>query len=406
MVEERMNHKRNFLVGATFVTTLVGLGIAQGIFEKASAQNKASMIQVPRFEVDPLFPKPLPNNWYQGQTIGLSVDASDHVWIVHRADSLSDSEQALDLKTAMCCAKAPPVLEFDQMGNLLNHWGGSDGPTHQWPASNHGIEIDKKGFIWMGGNGGGQDGHVIKFTKEGKVVMQIGVKKMGLTADSNSMDRFYQVARIFTDPNSNELYFADGYGNKRVAVVDSETGKILRYWGAYGNKPVDGPLTPPQYNPAGPLSQQFRGPVHCANISNDGIVYVCDRGNNRIQSFTKDGKYIKEVQLQPNTRGDGSTWDIAFSRDTAQKYMYVADGKNEKVWILERATMEPLSSFGSGGKQPGQFYAVHSIATDSKGNIYTTETYDGRRLQRFLYKGLQSVEKGKDQGTVWPKSTN
>jgi DNA-binding beta-propeller fold protein YncE len=146
--------------------------------------------------------------------------------------------------------------------------------------------------------------------------------------------------------------------------------------------------------------------VHCANISNDGIVYVCDRGNNRVQSFTKEGKYIKEVQLQPNTRGDGSTWDIAFSRDAAQKYMYVADGKNEKIWILERATMEPLSSFGSGGKQPGQFYAVHSIATDSKGNIYTTETYDGRRLQRFLYKGMQSVEKGRDQGTVWPKSTN
>jgi len=400
-----MNRKRNLLVGTTFVVTLVGLGIGQGIFQRAAAQAKPSMIQIPRFEVDPMFPKPLPNNWYQGQTIGLSVDAQDHVWIVHRADSLSPGEEALDGKQALCCAKAPPVLEFDQQGNLLNHWGGSDGPGYQWPASNHGIEIDKKGFIWMGGNGGGQDGHVIKFTKEGKFVQQIGIKKEGLTADSNSMDRFYQVARIFTDPNSDELYFADGYGNKRVAVVDSNTGKILRFWGAYGNKPVDGPLPP--YNPAGPLSQQFRGPVHCANISNDGIVYVCDRQNDRIQTFTKDGKFLKEVQVSPNTRGDGATWDVAFSKDPAQKFMYLADGKDEKVWILDRASLEVLGSFGSGGKYPGQFYAIHSIATDSKGNIYTTETYDGRRLQRFMYKGMQTIEKGKDQGTVWPaKATN
>jgi len=146
--------------------------------------------------------------------------------------------------------------------------------------------------------------------------------------------------------------------------------------------------------------------VHCAVPSNDGIVYVCDRINDRVQSFKTDGTFIKEVRVSQRTLGDGATWDISFSHDPQQKYMYLVDGHDEKIWILDRASMEILTSFGSGGKQPGEFYAVHSIATDSKGNIYTTETYDGRRLQRFMLKGMQSVEKGKDQGVVWPKTSN
>ena len=155
------------------------------------------------------------------------------------------------------------------------------------------------------------------------------------------------------------MYVADGYGNKRVAVIDGDTGKMLRFWGAYGNKPDD--ATAGRYNPAGPLVQQFRRPVHCAVVSNDRIVYVCDRVNDRVQSFTPEGKFIKEVQVSPNTLGDGSTWDIAFSKDPQQKYMYLADGHDEKVWIIDRQSMEMLTSFGSGGKQPGQFYAIHSI---------------------------------------------
>ena len=397
-----MNRRRNVVTGAMFLMALGALSIGQNIFEKMDAQSKGQMVEVPRFEVDPLFPKPLPNKWYQGQTIGLGVDAQDHVWIVHRSDSLSASEAALDNKTGMCCAEAPPVLEFDQQGNLLRHWGGSDGPGYQWPASNHGITVDKKGNVWIGGNGAGNDGHVVKFTKDGKFLMQVGIKRQGLTADSNSWERFYEVAKIFDDPKTNELYLADGYGNRRVAVIDGDTGKILRFWGAYGEKPDDGPL--PAYNPAGPLVRQFRGPVHCAVISNDRIVYVCDRRNDRVQSFTPEGKFIKEIQVSPKTLGDGSTWDIAFSKDPQQKYMYLADGHDEKVWIIDRASMEILTSFGSGGKQPGQFYAIHSIETDSRGNIYTTETYDGRRLQRFLYKGTMMIEKGKDQGTPWPKT--
>ena len=399
-----MNRKRNLLVGATFIAALVVLGIGQSMVQKAAAQGKGNMVQVPRFEVDPNFPKPLPNHWYQGQTIGVSVDAQDHVWIIHRADSLiSPGEQALDDKTGICCAKAPPILEFDQQGNLLRHWGGQDGPgdSYKWPSSNHGITIDHKGNVWIGGNGG-DDGMVLKFTMDGKFLLRVGANYPA--ADSNATDRFWKVAKLFEDPKTNEMYIADGYGNKRVAVIDEETGKMKRFWGAYGNKPYD--TNTGRYNPDEPLIKQFRNPVHCAVISHDNIVYVCDRVNDRLQSFHPDGTFIKEVRISPRTLGDGSTWDIAFSKDPQQKYMYLADGHDEKVWILDRVSMEVLTSFGDGGKQPGQFYAVHSIDVDSKGNIYTTETYDGRRLQRFMLKGMQNVEKGKDQGTVWPKSTN
>jgi hypothetical protein len=355
---------------------------------------------VPRFEVDPTFPKPLPNNWYQGMSIGVGVDANDHVWIVHRPDTVNANEAAGDAKTGDCCSKAPPILEFDQQGTLLRHWGGSDGDGYQWPASNHGITIDHKGNVWIGGNGGG-DGHVLKFTQDGKFLMQVG--KKGVPIDSNSPDHFGMVAKISIDRKENEAYISDGYGNKRVVVIDADSGKFKRYWGAYGNKPDDTNLG--RYNPDAPPAQQFRTPVHCAEMSNDRLVYVCDRVNDRIQVFTPDGKFVKEAWVSKRTLGDGSTWDIAFSNDPQQKFIFLADGKDEKIWILDRQSLEILTSFGDGGKMPGQFYAVHSIATDSKGNIYTTETYDGRRLQRFLLKGMHSVTKGEHQGTVWPRTS-
>jgi len=216
------------------------------------------------------------------------------------------------------------------------------------------------------------------------------------------MFAFNKVAKVSLDEKANEAYVADGYGNHRVAVIDMDTGKIKRYWGAYGNKPDDTPLG--NYNPEAPLAQQFRNPVHCAEPSNDGFVYVCDRPNDRIQVFTKDGKFVKETQVLKTTRGDGSVWDIAFSKDAAQKYFYLADGANEKIHVFDRASLTEITSFGDGGRQPGQFYAVHSIATDSKGNVYTTETYRGQRLQKFVYKGLAPVTKP-NQGTVWPTKT-
>src|SRR5882762_6847699 len=398
-----MQPKRHFLIGTGLVTLLPALGAGQYALDRTVAAQAKTAVQAPRFEVDPMWPKPLPNHWLLGATIGVSVDAQDHVWIIHRSSAtLNNNERGaeLDPPTGECCKGAPPVLEFDPAGNLLRHWGGP-GAGFEWPQSNHGITVDKKGNVWIGGNGA-DDGQVLKFTKTGKFVKQFGMEWPG--GDSNDTYAFGQVAKITVDEAANEAYISDGYRNKRVAVIDADTGKFKRYWGAYGNKPDDTNLG--RYNPDAPIAQQFRTPVHCAEMSVDRLVYVCDRVNDRIQVFTPDGKFVKEAWVSKRTLGDGSTWDIAFSNDPQQKFIFLADGKDAKVWILDRQSLEILSSFGDGGKMPGQFYAVHSIATDSKGNIYTTETYDGRRLQRFLYKGMQSVTKGEDQGTVWPTKTS
>jgi len=345
--------------------------------------------------VDPLWPKPLPNHWYIGMSIGVACDAQDHVWIVHRPDTVSANEAAGDQKTGDCCSKAPPVLEFDQAGNLIGHWGGP-GQGYEWPESNHGITIDHKGNVWIGGNGT-NDAQILKFTKEGKFLAQYG--HSGKNGGSNDLENFGRVAKIFVDPKANEAYISDGYLNKRVVVIDADSGKLKRYWGAYGNKPDDKNLG--RYDPDAPPAQQFRNPVHCAELSNDGFLYVCDRVNDRIQVFQPDGKFVKEQFIAKRSLADGSVWDIAFSKDPQQKYIYLADGRNQKVYVIQRDTLEVLTSFGDGGRQPGQFYGVHSITTDSKGNIYTTETYEGRRLQKFVYKGLAPVTKV-DQGTVWP----
>ena len=207
------------------------------------------------------------------------------------------------------------------------------------------------------------DSMVLKFTQDGKFLMAIG--KPGASEGSNDVENLGLPAKIFVDPKTNELYIADGYGNKRVIVFDADTGKYKRHWGAYGNKPDDTNLGP--YNPDAPPAQQFRNPVHCAELSLDGLLYVCDRVNDRIQVFKPDGTFVKEAFIAKNTLGDGSAWDIAFSKDPQQKYIYLADGANEKIYIMLRDTLEILTSFGDGGRQPGQFYAVHSIATDSKG---------------------------------------
>jgi DNA-binding beta-propeller fold protein YncE len=399
-----MARTRDLLVGSTLVATAVALGWGQRALEQtAAAQAQNGMVQAPKFEVDPDFPKPLPNHWQLGETIGVDVDAQDHVWIVHRADQVVPGETGADRSEAACCAKAPPVLAFDQTGSVIAHWGGPQaGAPYEWPGSNHGIAIDYKGNVWIGGNGNASatmpaDSHILKFTQDGKFIAQFG--HAGKGQGSNDTENFGKVAKIFVDPKNNEAYIADGYGNKRVAVIDADTGKFKRYWGAYGNKPDD--TSTGSYNPDAPPIQQFRSPVHCAMLSVDRLVYVCDRPNDRVQVFTEDGKFVKEIFVKKKTLGDGSTWDIAFSKDPQQKYLYLADGKNEQVYVLLRETMEVLTSFGDGGRQPGQFFAVHSIAVDSKGNIYTTETYQGRRLQKFVYKGVQMVPR--IQGVVWPK---
>jgi hypothetical protein len=390
---------KNRVIAAGFLVGLGALVVAERTFERIASAEPAGgqMVEAPRFEVDPMFPKPLPNNWLLGQAIGVGVDAQDRVWIVHRPDGLSPTEVGADQDppASACCSKAPPVLAFDQAGTLVAHWGGP-GQGYDWPSSNHGLFVDHKGNVWIGGNVG-TDAHVLKFTQDGKFLAQYGTP--GQNKGSHDTENFGRVAKIFVDPKMNEAYLADGYGNKRVAVIDADTGAFKRYWGAYGNKPDD--TNPGTYDPDAPPAQQFRNPVHCADLSNDGLLYVCDRPNNRLQVFTREGKFVKEAFFHKRTLGDGAVWDVAFSKDPQQRYLYMADGKNERVFIVERDTLEILSSFGGGGRQPGQFFAVHSIATDSKGNVYTTETYEGRRLQKFAFMGVTKVPR--DQGVVWPK---
>ncbi|HZM48659.1 MAG TPA: hypothetical protein VFC14_27845 [Burkholderiales bacterium] len=393
-----MKRTRRFYLVTVFFTLLAALGIGQAVLDNhADAQGRT--VQAPMFEVDPLWPKPLPNHWLLGWTIGLWVDEQDHIWVIHRgAGGLHNNERGLELNPPIseCCRTAPPILVFDQAGNLIRSWGGP-GQGYEWPESNHGIHVDYKGNVWIGGNGKA-DAHVLKFTKEGKFLMQVG--RSGKNAGSNDLENFWRVAKIWVDPKTNEAYIADGYGNKRVAVIDADTGKMKRYWGAYGNKPDD--ADPGKYDPKAPPPQQFRNPVHCVERSNDGLVYVCDRQANRVQVFTPEGKFVKEAHYARETLGSGSTWDIAFSRDPQQRFMFLADGQNEKVRIILRETLEEISNFGDGGRQPGQFYGVHGVAVDSKGNLYTTETYEGKRVQKFVYKGIGPVRAG-EQGVLWPK---
>ncbi len=413
--------KRNIYVGATFLALLIALGVGIIVLQRR-ASVEAATVQAPMFEVDPLWPKPLPNHWLMGMTIGVSVDAQDNIWIIHRQGSLEPGElhATSNPPVAMCCAPAPPVLEFDQDGNLLRHWGGK-GNGYDWPDSNHGITIDYKGNVWIGGNGRGPaarpaaggapdesaasatasylDNQVLKFTQDGQFLMQIG--KPAHSKGSNDVENLRLPAKTFIDKQTNEVYVADGYGNHRVIVFDADTGQYKRHWGAYGHKPDDTDLG--KYDPDAPPPQQFRNPVHCADLSVDRLLYVCDRVNDRIQVFKPDGTFVKEAFIAKRTLGSGSAWDIAFSKDPQQKYIYLADGENDRVHILLRDTLEVLTTFGEGGRQPGEFYGPHSIATDSKGNIYVTETYRGQRVQKFVYKGLGPVTK-EDQGVLWPKS--
>ncbi len=335
-------------------------------------------------EIDARWPKPLPNNWILGQVAGIAVDADDHVWIIQRPKSLTDDERGASLEppVSKCCVAAPPVMELDGEGHLLRAWGGP-GQGYDWPSNEHGISVDRDGFVWIGGNGE-NDGQILKFTRDGKFVAQIG--KPGPPTGSADTTRLGRPATAEVDPETHELYVADGYFNRRVIVFDAGTLAYKRHWGAYGKPPSDDEkvtLSRPGPPPATPPAQ-FGNPVHCARTSRDGLVYVCDRLNDRIQVFRRDGTFVKEFMVEPRTAANGSVWDIALSRDPQQRFIYIADGRNNQILKLLRETGEALASLGRPGRSAGDFHWVHDIAIDSKGNLYTGEVDTGKRIQKFV----------------------
>ncbi|MGI9258141.1 MAG: hypothetical protein ACR2QQ_04850, partial [Gammaproteobacteria bacterium] len=289
--------------------------------------------ELPQFMVDPFWPKPLPNNWILGQVSGVHVDSNDHVWIVQRPNSLSDRETAatLDPPASKCCIPAPPVIAFDQSGNVVRAWGGP-GEDYEWPLNEHGIHI-ADGYVWLAGNGS-EDSQILKFTMDGEFVMQIG--SQGQSGGSNDPENLGRPADLYVDTADREVYVADGYGNRRIVVYDSETGAYKRHWGAYGNEPHDDEL--PSYSPDSPPSDQFGNPVHCVQVSNDGFVYVCDRTNDRYQIFGKDGNFVAEAFFEPQTLQNGSVYDLTFSVDAEQRYVFMVDGFNNELRIINRAT--------------------------------------------------------------------
>jgi len=363
------------------------------------------------FQVETLWPKPFPvaKHWILGSVTGVTVDAQDHIWVTHKGvDSLQMMEKgpALEPWASMCCFAAPQILAFDTAGNLVTNWEPKSGTGYDWAHDPAGIAVDAKGNVWVaggspppapaagrggrggaaGGRGGAApappppaDAQVLKFDKTGKFVMQIG--KAGKTEGSDSQTGLNNPAGLDVDDAANEVYVADGFRNHRIVVFDATTGAYKRSWGAYGEKPSDEATA--AYDPAAAPAKQFHT-VTCVHIAKDGMVYVCDRQNDRIQVFQKDGKFVKEGFVSKTTTGDGSVWDLAFSRDPQQSTLYVADGHDKKVWIVNRSSLETTGSFGDGGRLPGRFYGVGSIAVDSKGNIYTGETYEGKRVQKFV----------------------
>ena len=367
----------------------LGETLAVGLFWAATAVGPCGAVEVPTFEVDPAWPKPLPNDWIMGQAAGVAVDAQDHVWVVQRPRTLTDDEKAasLDPPRTRCCKPAPPVLEFDQAGTVLRSWGGP-GQGYDWPENEHGIQVDPKGFVWIAGNGA-NDGQLLKFTADGRFVMQIG--KSGPQTDSRDTSRLGKPANVDFDAAANEVYVADGYYNHRIIVFDSETGAFKRMWGAYGRLPTDDKLPP--YDPAAAPSQQFANPVHCVKIARDGLVYVCDRTNDRIQVFRKDGSFVKEMFVETNTRANGSVWELALWPDADESFLLNADGANNEVRTLSRATGETLGAFGRNGRGAGQFHWVHNLAVDSRGNVFTTEVDTGKRAQKFLFRGDMVLRK-------------
>lgn len=342
-------------------------------------QSPSARPPAPAFRAEPSWPA-IPNNWILGEVSSIAVGPQDHVWILHRPRTVPADQQS---------RAAPPALEFDANGRFIRGWGGQAN-GYDWPQREHGIYIDPKGFVWVGGNNGygtpappgDSDDMLLKFTGSGEFVLQVGHRNQSKgNADTQNL---HQPADAFLYPATNELFIADGYGNQRVIVLDAESGKFKRMWGAFGNTPEAPGSTAPPVSADGP--PQF-GLVHSIKVSNDGLVYVADRSNHRIQVFTTDGKFVKQVFVGTNGQ---TAAGLAFSPDSQQQFVYVANLGDAQIAVLDRKTLEVVSIFGRRGSNSGEFNILHHLAVDSKGNIYTAEIGTNRRAQKFVFTGLGS----------------
>jgi NHL repeat len=417
----------------------------------------------PEFKVDASWPKELPKNWLIGQVGGIAVDSHDNIWILQRARTLTDDEAGateayVDPETgetatneegepidalgnprpygpiAECCVPAPAVMQFDPEGNLLQAWGGPADPGFiggrcreedgcYWPAGEHGIYVDHNDNVYIAGNGNGtgdtpwaathgEDAHVLKFSKDGTFLLRVG--QPGTSEDTsndtdgadNGTPLLWNPADVEVDPETNYLYIADGYGNRRIVVVDAETGEYVKHWGAYGQNPVvlpDDPERPyAEDRDEGVIPTYFRNPVHCVRVADDGLVYVCDRSNNRMQVFNKeevgaecdnpDGAegecgYVAELQIRPDTLSSGSVWDLDTSSDRPQSCLHNVDGTSQYADNIDRLNLKLVETWGRNGRNAGYFHWVHNVATDSEGNLYTAEVDTGKRAQKFERQG-------------------
>lgn len=370
--------------------------MSRPLFAVATAMGLAvvSAAPAPTFVVDKLWPMPLPNHWVIGSITGIAMDKQNHLWVAHRAASLNLRTEiglaATPPTAETCCSPAPPILEFDTEGKLLADWGGP-GQGYDWPTSIGGIAVDDDGNLWITAAGVPEpaaaaagamgtiarpsaapaagasqateppvDAQILVFSPTGQFVRQFGKPGQTSPDDGAHLDR---PADIALNTKANEVYVADGGTHQRVVVLDAATGAFKRQWSGHG-KPFER--------------------LSAIVLAKDGFVYVGDRKTNRIQAFRSDGAFVKETSVAPETLGNGSVWALALSSDARQQYLVVADGQNEKVVVLDRATLAPVTSFGDGGRWPGGFYAVDAVAMDSRGNVYTGEGYEGKRVQKFM----------------------
>jgi hypothetical protein len=387
-------------------TTLLASALGLALLTEPTKAVPPNSPKIPKFQVDSTWPKPFPTTpdpvtgrartWIPGEVAGTCVDSQDHIFIVTRGNLIAPE----DVKGIA----APPVMEFDTEGNTVAAWGN----RNVLPNGIHGCFVDYQDNLWIAGNG---DGIVQKYTHNGTLLMQIGTRGVcdnppantcgnsGANAAANqSHTLLNQPADMWVDPNPDpvtgqrgSVYIADGYGNHRV-VVFSATGVYLRQWGGVAGTVVNVTADYPDKFGAGD-----GGHPHCVVGGNDGLMYVCDRQNDRIQVFTKTGVLQRVIPVVPGTGATpqpggqpglgtaGSAWDIDFSNDGAQTFMFEADGGNEQVLIMSRITGSILDKFGQPGRQASQFTFLHSVNKDSKGNLYTGETINGRRIQKFVH---------------------